>query len=53
MERCNGCEFWQRDPVPYNGIYFGKCALDGNIKYDFHECDVQQKEVTIPPIRRP
>ena len=39
MRRCNECEYWERDPLPYNGIYFGICRMDGKIKYEFHLCD--------------
>ena len=36
---CANCREWEKDPMPYNGIYFGKCKVDGKIKYEFHRCD--------------
>ena len=36
---CGECENWEKDPVPYNDIYFGRCKIDGRIKYEFHKCD--------------
>jgi len=36
---CRNCENWIKDPLPYNDIYFGKCKIDGKIKYEFHKCD--------------
>jgi len=39
---CNECEFWEKDPIPYNGIYFGICKLDGKIKCEFHICEFRE-----------
>lgn len=36
---CSECKDWERDPIPYNDIYFGVCKVDGKIKYEFHICD--------------
>jgi hypothetical protein len=36
---CSECENWEKDPIPYNNIYFGVCKMDGQIKYEFHTCD--------------
>jgi len=40
---CGECENWEKDPLPYNGIYFGKCKIDGKIKYEFHKCDFYEE----------
>lgn len=42
---CDGCPYWERDPVSYNGIFFGKCKRDGQIKYEFYECNHQEEEM--------
>ncbi|RLF40524.1 MAG: hypothetical protein DRN21_01940 [Thermoplasmata archaeon] len=42
---CEGCPYWEQDPVPYNGIFFGKCTRDGKIKYEFHECEYQEERI--------
>ncbi len=41
---CSNCKDWERDPTPYNGIYFGVCKADGRIKYEFHKCDFCEEE---------
>jgi len=39
MTICSNCKYWEKDPIPYNEIYFGLCKIDGKIKYEFHVCD--------------
>jgi len=39
MTMCSNCKYWEKDPIPYNGFYFGLCKIDGKIKYEFHVCD--------------
>ncbi|OYT59484.1 hypothetical protein B6U81_06015 [Thermoplasmatales archaeon ex4484_30] len=42
---CGECENWEKDPIPYNNIYFGVCKIDGKIKYEFHVCDFSKSFV--------
>jgi len=42
---CSNCNEWEKDPTAYNGIYFGKCKVDGRIKYEFHKCDFCEEEL--------
>ena len=39
---CSDCKYWEKDPIPYNGIYFGICKIDGKVKYEFHVCDYKE-----------
>ena len=35
---CKHCDKWIKDPIAYNGIFFGMCTNDFKVYPEYHDC---------------